>query len=115
MASSETAKVVRSGADVSAPKNIFTIGTRRSQLARVQTDIVAAALQKEYPQHEYRIHAMDPLGDRDKVTALYRFNNENAKGLWTHELEEMLSGGELDLIVHSLKGIQLGFEPCSEH
>lgn len=30
---------------------------------------------------------------------------ENAKSLWTGELEAMLESGELDLIVHCLKGI----------
>lgn len=79
----------------------ITIGTRRSKLARVQTDLVLAALQKEHPAYTYKIHAMDPLGDRDKITALYSFN---AKSLWTHELEALLEVGELDLIVHSLKG-----------
>lgn len=79
-----------------------TIGTRRSKLARVQTDLVLAALQKEYPSYTFKIHAMDPLGDRDKITALYSFN---AKSLWTHELEALLEVGELDLIVHSLKGL----------
>lgn len=43
---------------------------------------------------------MDPLGDRDKTTALHAFN---AKSLWTSELEALLEASELDLIVHSLK------------
>jgi hydroxymethylbilane synthase len=84
-----------------SPTKTITIGTRRSKLARVQTDLVLAALQQEYPSYTYKIHAMDPLGDRDKITALYSFN---AKSLWTHELEALLDVGELDLIVHSLKG-----------
>jgi hydroxymethylbilane synthase len=47
---------------------------------------------------------MDPLGDRDKVTALYKFGE---KSLWTGELEELLEKGEVDAIVHSLKGAEL--------
>jgi hydroxymethylbilane synthase len=86
------------------PTKTITIGTRRSKLARIQTDIVLAALQKEYSSYTFKIHAMDPIGDRDKITALYSFN---AKSLWTHELEALLEVGELDLIVHSLKGILL--------
>src|ERR1700761_3639489 len=82
----------------------LTVGTRRSQLARIQTDIVDAALKREFPNYNYKIHAMDPLGDRDKITALYNFN---AKSLWTHELEALLEVGELDCIVHSLKGTKL--------
>jgi hydroxymethylbilane synthase len=105
MASAEETSTASSAPGVSAANGTITIGTRRSQLARIQADIVSDALRKAFPSHEYRIHAMDPLGDRDKVTALYRFNNDNAKGLWTHELEELLLTGELDLVVHSLKGI----------
>ena len=56
---------------------------------------------------------MDPLGDRDKTTALHAFN---AKSLWTSELEALLEAHKLDLIVHSLKdmptqlpkGLELG-------
>ncbi|TID18705.1 porphobilinogen deaminase [Venturia nashicola] len=86
----------------------ITIGTRRSKLARVQTDLVLAALQKEYPSYTYKIHAMDPLGDRDKITALYSFN---AKSLWTHELEALLEVGDLELIVHSLKDMPTQLPP----
>ncbi|KAF2396868.1 porphobilinogen deaminase [Trichodelitschia bisporula] len=78
----------------------ITIGTRRSALARKQTSFVEAGLQKAWPDQKTAVHAMDPLGDRNKVTALYAFN---AKNLWTYELEELLGKGELDLIVHSLK------------
>jgi hypothetical protein len=35
------------------------------------------------------------------LTALYEFG---AKNLWTSELEEELASGQLDLIVHCLKG-----------
>ena len=97
----------------------ITIGTRRSQLARLQTDIVVAALRSAHPEHTYAIHALDPLGDRDKTTALHAFN---AKALWTSELEALLAAGELDLIVHSLKdvpttlpaGLTLGAVPARE-
>jgi hydroxymethylbilane synthase len=78
----------------------IVIGTRRSALALVQTDIVHKSLLAAFPQHTYKIHGMDPLGDKDKLTALYAFN---AKSLWTSELEALLETGELDMIVHSLK------------
>jgi len=97
----------------------ITIGTRRSQLARLQTDIVVSALRSAHPEHTYAVHALDPLGDRDKTTALHAFN---AKALWTSELEALLSAGELDLVVHSLKdvpttlpaGLALGAVPARE-
>jgi hydroxymethylbilane synthase len=83
-----------------SPSTTITIGTRRSKLAMVQTHIVADSLKTAFPSYTYAIHGMDPLGDKDKLTALYNFN---AKSLWTSELEALLEVGEMDLIVHSLK------------
>lgn len=78
------------------------VGTRRSMLARVQTDIVCKELRKAWPDRKYEIHAMATMGDLNQVTALHEFN---AKALWTHELEALLAEGKLDMIVHSLKGV----------
>ncbi|GAB7347202.1 hypothetical protein MBLNU459_g3309t1 [Dothideomycetes sp. NU459] len=76
------------------------IGTRRSMLARVQTDIVCKELRKAWPGRKYEVHAMATMGDKNQVTALHDFG---AKALWTFELEALLDKGELDMIVHSLK------------
>lgn len=78
------------------------VGTRRSVLARVQTDIVCKELRKAWPGRQYEIHAMATMGDKNQVTALHDFG---AKALWTHELEALLAEGKLDMIVHSLKGM----------
>jgi len=80
------------------------IGTRRSRLALLQTDIVHSALQKAWPDQRFEIHAMSTMGDKNQTTALHDFG---AKSLWTHELEAGLVDGSLDLIVHSLKGVSL--------
>lgn len=77
------------------------LGTRKSMLARVQTDLVAKELRKAWPDRKYDIHAMSTMGDKDQKTALHEFN---AKALWTTELEALLEAGEVDMIVHSLKG-----------
>lgn len=78
----------------------FHVGTRRSLLARVQTDQIVHALKKVWPTYEFEIHAMATTADNDLNTALYKFNE---KSLWTAELEIKLQQGELDFIVHSLK------------
>jgi hydroxymethylbilane synthase len=78
----------------------FHVGTRRSLLARVQTDQIVQALKKHWPTHKFEIHAMATHGDNDATTALYKFNE---KSLWTAELEVLLQNKELDFIVHSLK------------
>ncbi|KAF2087964.1 porphobilinogen deaminase [Saccharata proteae CBS 121410] len=78
----------------------INIGTRRSILARKQTEIVEKKLKEAWPERTYETHAMATMGDKNQVTALHDFN---AKSLWTHELEELLERGKLDMIVHSLK------------
>lgn len=102
MASGQTVTPVT--AENSASKiadNVINVGTRKSILARIQTDIVVGLLQKAWPDKKFNIIAISTMGDKDKVTALNEFN---AKSLWTFELEEMLLQGEIDFIVHSLKG-----------
>ncbi|EHK25571.1 uncharacterized protein TRIVIDRAFT_212022 [Trichoderma virens Gv29-8] len=76
------------------------IGTRRSNLAVIQAEGIRASLQKVAPDRTYEIEALHTLGDKDKSTELYNFG---AKNLWTAELEEKLTSGELDVIVHCLK------------
>ncbi|KAB2573176.1 putative porphobilinogen deaminase protein [Lasiodiplodia theobromae] len=87
---------------------VVNIGTRRSVLARVQTDIVEAALKEAWPGRKYAIHAMATMGDKNQTTALHEFG---AKSLWTHELEALLAKGELDMIVHSLKDMPTQLPP----
>lgn len=80
------------------------IGSRKSVLALVQTDIVHKALQQAWPEYQYEIHAMSTAGDKNQVTPLHDFG---AKALWTQELETLLLERKLDLVVHSLKGTNL--------
>ncbi|KAJ6078933.1 hypothetical protein N7467_008686 [Penicillium canescens] len=85
----------------SAPKT-FTIGTRQSKLALSQTDLVLEALKKAFPQYEYKILSKETAGDLNTTIALKDFTSKN---LWTEELEELMIGGTVDLIVHSLKDV----------
>jgi hydroxymethylbilane synthase len=80
----------------------FSIGTRKSKLALVQTDLVVRALAKAWPDYKYDVKARDTAaGDIDKVTP---FKDMPVKNIWTHELETLMIEGKLDLLVHSLKG-----------
>lgn len=96
--------------DHETPQTI-NIGTRKSYLARVQTDLVVAELRKLYPQHTYTVHAISTMGDKNQVTALHDFG---AKSLWTYELEAMLVNGEVDFIVHCLKGLCPNHQPLTD-
>lgn len=80
----------------------FNVGTRKSKLALVQTDLVVKALTSAWPDHVYAIKARDTAaGDIDKVTP---FKDMPVKNIWTHELETLMIEGQLDILVHSLKG-----------
>jgi hydroxymethylbilane synthase len=84
----------------------INIGTRQSTLAQIQARAVASSLKAANPDRTYNICPVLAQGDKDKVTPLQQLSQgENAKSLWTGELESMLESGELNLIVHCLKGM----------
>ncbi|KAL2864676.1 porphobilinogen deaminase [Aspergillus lucknowensis] len=85
-----------------ASQKTFTIGTRKSKLALLQTDLVLAALKERYPDYDFRIHSRETAGDQNTTIALREFTSKN---LWTQELEDLLVAGQVDLIVHSLKDV----------
>ena len=88
----------------SSTRKTFTIGTRKSKLALLQTDLVLAALKETWPDCSFQIHSRETAGDQNTNIALREFATKN---LWTEELEELLVAGQVDIIVHSLKGVCL--------
>uniref|UniRef100_A0A8C9XQI4 hydroxymethylbilane synthase n=1 Tax=Sander lucioperca TaxID=283035 RepID=A0A8C9XQI4_SANLU len=81
---------------------VIRIGTRKSQLARIQTDSVAAKLKELNPDINLEIVAMSTIGDKILDTALSKIGE---KSLFTKELENALERNEVDLVVHSLKDL----------
>jgi len=80
------------------------IGTRNSALALVQANAVKQALKDANPGRTFNIKPVMVQGDKDKITPLQQLSQgENAKSLWTGEMESMLEQGDLDIIVHTLK------------
>lgn len=67
-----------------------------------QTKFVAAALQKIHPDLEIKIQQVTTRGDRDRRTALWNLKDT---GFFTSQLEDVLSVGEADFAVHSLKDL----------
>ncbi|POY71674.1 putative Hydroxymethylbilane synthase [Rhodotorula taiwanensis] len=90
---------------------VFTLGTRNSKLAMVQTEIVRRDLEERWPGCEIRILGMTTLGDNVQTQPLYTFGG---KALWTKELEVALLDGDVDAIVHSLKDVPTEFPPGCE-
>lgn len=91
-----------------APKKSFVIGTRKSQLALVQTHMVRDALQALYPDHEFTIEAMSTLGDNILDKALSKIGE---KALFTKELEVALANNKVDFVVHCLKDLPTMLPP----
>lgn len=89
----------------------FTVGTRSSKLALLQTDLVIGALKKACPDCEFQILSKETAGDKNTTIAFREFTTKN---LWTEELEELLVAGKVDLIVHSLKGTIGNFIPYQQ-
>jgi len=78
------------------------IGSRKSQLALVQTYWVRDRLVQEFPNLSFEIQTMSTQGDKILDVALAKIGD---KGLFTKELELGMLNDDIDLAVHSLKDL----------
>ena len=83
------------------------IGTRKSALAMVQTELVAEALKRVQPGLETRIVTKVTEGDRILNKPLLEFGG---KGVFVTEFEQALQNGEIDFAVHSAKDLPMDLE-----
>lgn len=81
---------------------IIRVGTRDSQLARLQTTIVTELLSKLFPDVSIETVGVTTRGDKilDRPIA-----DLGTRGVFVKELEESLLAEEVDLVVHSLKDL----------
>ncbi|MBI1243100.1 hydroxymethylbilane synthase [Umezakia ovalisporum] len=87
---------------VSSPARTIRIGSRKSQLALVQTYWVREQLQNRFPDITFEVHTMSTQGDKILDVALAKIGD---KGLFTKELELGMLNQEIDFAVHSLKDL----------
>ncbi len=73
------------------------VGTRRSPLARAQTDRVLRALSRASPEVRWVVRPMDTSGDRDR--------RPGSSPDFTDRLDRAVRAGEVDLAVHSAKDL----------
>ena len=83
---------------------VLRIGTRKSKLALIQTEIVKQKILSRFPELSVEIIKMSTKGDQDLKRSLASFGG---KGVFTKELEEALISGEIDLAVHSAKDMPM--------
>ena len=87
---------------LSSPPRTIRIGSRKSQLALVQTHWVQEQLQKSFPDRTFEVQTMSTQGDKILDVALAKIGD---KGLFTKELEVGMLQHEIDFAVHSLKDL----------
>lgn len=80
------------------------IGTRKSRLAMVQTELVRDEILARFPDVETELVPISTKGDKHLDRSLTSFGG---KGVFTKELEEALLQGEIDLAVHSAKDMPM--------
>lgn len=96
-------------AEENSPKmRVIRVGTRKSQLACIQTESVVATLKALNPGLQFEIIAMTTTGDKILDTALSKIGE---KSLFTKELEHALKMNVVDLVVHSLKDLPTVLPP----
>lgn len=80
----------------------FIIATRKSPLALIQAEMVAARLREKVPGADCELLKIVTTGDRQ---ADWSLSKQGGKGLFTAELEQALLRGEAHLAVHSCKDL----------
>lgn len=85
------------------------VGTRRSKLARWQTDYVVSRLKNAWPDVEFMIQTFVTEGDAETGIPLARMGG---RGVFTSQLEAALAKGEIDIAVHSLKDLPTEENPA---
>ncbi|MBF2015088.1 MAG: hydroxymethylbilane synthase [Rivularia sp. T60_A2020_040] len=87
---------------VSSSITTIRIGSRKSQLALIQTHWVQEQLSQRFPHIKFEVHTMSTKGDKILDVALAKIGD---KALFTKELETGMINREIDFAVHSLKDL----------
>ena len=75
-------------------KSVIRIGTRKSELAKIQTGLVVSKLQEAFPEYEYEIVYMTTKGDKEKDSPIPSFGG---KAVFVEEFEQALLDDTVDL------------------
>lgn len=83
--------------------NSIVLGSRGSELARAQTNMVVEAAQRLWPDLRATTQIITTRGDDRKAEPIDP--RAGRKGLFTGEIERALLAGEIDIAVHSAKDL----------
>lgn len=87
---------------INMSNKIIRIGTRGSKLALYQAEYIKSQLQATHAGLEVEIEVISTAGDRSQKENI-ALSEIGGKGLFTMEIEQKLSNGEIDMAVHSAK------------
>nr|CAD7402905.1 unnamed protein product [Timema poppensis] len=82
--------------------DLIKVGSRKSQLALIQTNHIVSILKGLYPNKTFELVTMTTIGDQILDKPLPKIGE---KSLFTKELEIALEQQDVDLVVHSLKDL----------
>lgn len=80
----------------------IVVGSRKSKLALIQTNLVINELRKQHNAFSFQVKEISTKGDENLQVSLAKLG---AQGVFLEELETQLLQGEVDIAVHSLKDI----------
>ncbi|XP_015511863.1 porphobilinogen deaminase isoform X1 [Neodiprion pinetum] len=86
----------------SETRDVIRVGSRKSELALIQTRFVIKCLEDIHPKKTFEIVTMSTKGDKILDKSLPKIGE---KALFTAELEIALENGRVDFVVHSLKDL----------
>src|SRR5258708_4478457 len=78
------------------------VASRGSTLAMIQAQLVAAALSRRYPEHQFTLTPLTTHGDRHPSM---RLTESPREGVFVKDLEQALLDGQAELAVHSAKDL----------
>ncbi len=87
------------------------IASRQSDLARLQTETVAAAILKKFPDLKIELRFRASLGDQNQNDPLWKMPE---KGVFTEDFYQDLVTEKVDLVVHSWKDLPIEPKPDTE-
>ena len=80
----------------------LVIGSRQSDLARIQAYAVGEALQEKNPDLKIEYNFRESLGDKNLNDPLWKMPE---RGVFTEDFYKGLIDGEYDIVVHSWKDL----------
>lgn len=104
----EGGKRTRASSEMVYDDGTIVVGSRKSNLAVIQTTSIIKKLEEKFPDEKFKMHTMETLGDKILNIALPKIGE---KSLFTKDLEIALANHKVEFLVHSLKDLPTTLPP----